>query len=176
MINLLPYSRQKEIKKEESAKIAAIVGLIIAAALLVFLALLFLIMIFYQYQLRTSEILLSEKMALMKIHNVESVEKQIAGNNALVSKMKDFYGKQTKATAAFLQMSECLPSTISLTNFSFAAGRATVGGLSPDRSALELFKRNLEQRSVFSNIVFPVSSWLDARDIEFSVNFQYESK
>jgi len=176
MINLLPPPRQKEIKEEESAKIAAIIGLIAAAALSVFLALLFLIMIFYQYRLKTSEILLSEKMALMKIHNVEVVESRIAENSASIAKIQDFYGKQVKATNAFLQTAECLPSPVSLTRFSFASNRATVDGLSPDRHALELFKRNLERRSDFSNIVFPVSSWLAARDIEFSVNFQYENK
>ncbi len=173
MINLLPQSRQNAIKQEEASKIAAIIGIIIAAAFLVFVLMLVLIKIFYQYRLRAAEIMLAEKETMMQIQDVALIENKIAANNILISKIDNSYGSRPKITVIFSQMAECLPAQIFLSRFNFGPNRANLEGFAPNRDILALFKNNLERRTDFADVFFPASNWLASRDIEFNVSFEY---
>ncbi len=173
MINLLSPQRQKKIKEEESIKIIGIIYVAIAAALVFFAFLLFFIRVFYQYELRDQEIILAEQEVIMKMRDVFLIEKEITANKALIAKIDNFYSEQTKVTETFLAVSECLPAGASLSRFDFSAGKISVGGISPTREMLALFKSNLEERLEFANVVFPASNWLVTRDVEFSASFDY---
>ena len=96
MINLLPPLRQKQIAEEEAAKVAAIVVIAAAAALLFFAAALFVVRIFYQYELKTAEIIMEEKKAIAGMRDVPAVESQIALGNALAAEITGFDRRQTK--------------------------------------------------------------------------------
>lgn len=173
MINLLPPARRKKIKEEESAKIAAIICVNFGAALIVFAALLFFIRVFYQYQLKSEEIILAEQEAIMKMRNVAAAEEDAAAAAALISKVSDSYREQPRVTEIFLKIAECLPAGASLSRFDFSAGKINIGGISPTREVLALFKNNLEKRLDFANVVFPASNWLAAGNVEFNASFDY---
>lgn len=173
MINLLPPLRQKQIAEEEAAKTVAIIVMIAAAALLFFAATLFVIRIFYQYELKNAEILLEEKKVIAGMRDVSAVESQIALGNVLAAEITGFDRRQTKITEVFLRVAECLPAGAYLSSFQFSQNRIDVEGISPDRDILALFKKNLESRPDFTKVVFPASNWLSASDIEFSASFEY---
>ncbi len=173
MINLLPPLRQKQIAEEEAVKVAAVVVMAAAAALLFFAAALFMVRVFYQYELKTAEIVMEEKKAIAGMRDVSAVESQIALGNALAAEIADFDRRQTKITEVFLHVAECLPAGISLSSFQFSQNRINIEGISPNRDILALFKKNLESRSDFAEVVFPASDWLSASDIEFSASFEY---
>jgi len=101
MINLLPPLRQKQIADEEAAKTVAIIVMTAAAALLFFAATLFVIRIFYQYELKNAEILLEEKKVIAGMRDVSAVESQIALGNVLAAEITGFDRRQTKITEVF---------------------------------------------------------------------------
>jgi len=173
MINLLPPYWQEKLREEETVKIAAIIGVIVAFALAAFILMLALAWVSCYYQLKSGQIIISEKEQEIKIFNVEAVEKQIASNNNLISKISDFYAKQTKITEVFLKVADLLPAGVVLRRFGYTPQGFILEGYSSDRDSLVLFRKNLEQRPDFKKIFFPAESWFNALDVEFSVSFEY---
>jgi Tfp pilus assembly protein PilN len=173
MINLLPQARQKKIQLEEMAKIAAILGMVVIAALLVFALMLLLVKNFYAVQSESVAIALAEKEREMEIYGVKKIEDRIGENNKLVSRVSDFSARQIKITDIFSQTAAALPPGVYLFEFGYDSSRVNLEGFAPDRAALVVLKNNLEKRADFSKVVFPSETWMKAMNINFSVNFSY---
>lgn len=173
-INLLPPTHQRQIAEERMATAAAIIATVIGLALMFFLLALFLIYIFYQYELKRAEVFLEEKRVIAQMSNVAAMESQIAAGNNLAVEIINFENQQTRITKIFSHVAECLPEGVMLSSFSFTQNKININGFSPNRDILALFKKNLESRDYFANIVFPASSWLSAKDIDFGATFEYK--
>ena len=50
--------------------------------------------------------------------------------------------------------------------------KLTVSGFAPTREILFSFKESLEEDSLFVNVTFPPSNWVNATDIIFSVSLE----
>jgi len=173
MINLLPQSCQNKLRKEEISKIAAILGIVGVAALLVFILMLALVRSYYYAQLKSAQIVFAEKEREMEIFNVKETEALIVRDSGSISKVSDFFANQIKITGIFLQTAAALPQGVFLSGFSYSSGKVELNGFAPDRNSLVVFKNNLEACPDFADVVFPSENWLAAQDIDFKVNFNY---
>jgi len=63
---------------------------------------------------------------------------------------------------------------VTLSELSVVEKNIHLSGFSPDRNSLVTFKSNLEKETAFKNIVFPPENWLEAKNISFSINLEYE--
>jgi Tfp pilus assembly protein PilN len=176
MINLLPPYWQKKLANEEICKTAAILGIVAVAALLAFALMLLLVRVFYSAELKALDIAVAEKEQEMKIFKVEPTEKEVFEKGQLAAKVGNFYKNQARMSAIFLEVAGSLPPGVTLSDFGFSLGKVGLNGFAADRDSLVAFKNILEKHSNFKNIDFPPENWLTAKDINFSVYFDYDTE
>jgi len=179
MINLLPSSEKKIILFEKKKKIVII--LYFYLFLFIFLSGLFLICFdFYlRFQIKKETLLLEEKQKTSYQLKVKNLKKEIIEANKFLTWIENYYQEKIYPSQVFEKLSEILPKEIYLTSFSFnqlkeeekEVLKISLSGYSPTRESLFELKKRLEGVEIFENVNFPVSAWVKAKDINFSVSF-----
>ena len=183
MINLLPSSFRAKIRQEENMRL-----------LVILLALLFLFLLSLSFLLGSlriylgGEIKTQEARIVMQRGTLEGQEEQevIKNLNRDISNTIRLYRKQVQLGAVFKHFASDLPNRMILENFSYTPvsevlvkeevknipAKLTVSGFAPTREILFSFKESLEEDSLFVNVTFPPSNWVNATDIIFSVSLE----
>jgi len=174
MINLLPPEQKEEILKEEQFKITLNLGIVVLAILISLFLLLFSIKIFLASQLESQKIILAEKE--LEISQFRDLEEKIKEYNLNFSKLNSFYQNQVLPSQILEKISQILPEKTYLNSFNFISNKISLSGFCPDTKTLLLFKDNLEKEKEFGQIYFPISNWMQPTNINFIVNFNYESQ
>lgn len=114
------------------------------------------------------------------VQAITDFQKQITNLNQKLKNVGSFYREQVDLAEVIQKISAILPSEIRLTNFSFiqdaTAAKINVVGFSQTRSALLLFKRDLEGNPDFQKINFPPNTWVSPSDIDFSLNLEIKKQ
>jgi len=173
MINLLPSNEKEELRQEEIFKLVLILGIVILAILTSLTLVLFSIKISLLTELETQKFYLEEKEKELKSPRLAGLEEKIKALNLTLAKLSSFYQGKTYLTEILEEISQTLPEKTYLTSLNFNAefSQFSLSGFSPDRATLLQFKENLEREKKFTNIYFSPASWLEPKDINFSVNF-----
>lgn len=176
MINLLPPIQKEELKQEETFKLVLILGTVILAFLISLTLILFSIKISLLADLEIQKIYFEQRKKELESPIIQELEEKIKNYNLTLSKLKTFYQEQLNLTSILEKIFQTLPQGTYLTNFNFnpQISQISLTGFTPSRETLLQFKENLEKTEYFKEIDFPTKNWLQATDIDFSVNFKIE--
>lgn len=175
MINLLPASQKKELKQEDSLKIASIFGLVALSYLLSLGLLLFLVKSFLDADLNVQEVRYEEKKE--KLASLKNLKEESSFADSSFQKLKNFYENQINYAEIFNKLYPALPANILLSSIAFLSEdedsiAISLRGVAETREGLNIFKHNLEEnKNYFSDINFPPESWIKKTDINFSITF-----
>lgn len=182
MINLLPSQQKEELLGEKNFKLVLILGIVILAFLICFSLILFSIKISIAGQLSAQKFILSQKEA--ETLQTQDLENKIKSLNLTISKLDSFYQSKLDWVEVSEKISQNIPSKIYLTSLTFKQptglkkeeylGDVSLTGFSPSRETLIEFKKNLEKEEQFSEVYFPPENWVQATDINFTVNFKVQ--
>ena len=174
MINLLPYQQKAELRAEEEKRLIIILGAGVLVWLICLLLILFSVQIYSQGQLSSQNSILTEAAKKLNTSEVKDFQQKINSANALFLQLDAFY-KKPKLTGIIKEISQTIPSGISLTNISFLSGDTTqvsLNGSAETREQLLNFKERLESQSNFKDINFPASNWITPSNINFSATLK----
>ena len=102
--------------------------------------------------------------------------------NILLSKVDDFYAKQTsladvlKAVLAIEKPGGIYFTDMLMDKQKSGRVKVVISGVSPDRESLLEFKNNIEKNPNIQNVYFPPENWLKPKDLSFSLQFEINAK
>lgn len=174
MINLLPPQYKSELKKEENWKLILILGILFLIFLISLISILLAIKFYLQGELELTKASLDLEEKSLKTSGIQDLREKIKLFNQNLSKLNNFYEKQTSAITILEKIFKTLPPEISLTSFSWQKNTSQVAlsGFSPNREVLLRFQKNLQEVKEFTEIDFPAQNWIKPTDIEFYVTFK----
>ncbi len=179
MINLLSPKEKIVLIQEENQKLILILGIILFLALFCFALILLSIKIYISGELEAQKIFLEQKK--LDSSSTQEIEQEIKDQDLSFSDLKTFYEKDFRKSEILERLSQKLPSSTYLTNFSLLTKKeselsVSLSGFSPDRDILLEFKKNLESEDMFQEVDFPPPNWVKPNDIEFSASFKVQLK
>lgn len=174
MINLLPPEQKEELREEERFKLVLILGIVILAFLVSLTLILFLIKISLLADLETQKIYFEQRKKELENPRILELEAKIKNYNLTLSKLETFYQGQIDLSSILEKISQTLPPATYLTNLSFnpQTSQFSLAGFSPSWEILFQIKEKLDKIEDFREVNFPLSNWLKATDINFSINFK----
>lgn len=180
MINLLPSQEKEALKKEEQFKVILILGIVVLASLVSFSLILSSINIFLYGELKSQEIIYAQREKELKNPQIQAFQANLADFNEKVSQLNSFYQDQVAFTEILEKISGIIPLEISPLSLSLSLEEETIkcslSGFSPDRDILVQFKNTLGKEESFTEIYFPPTCWTKPKDINFTINFNIETK
>jgi len=174
MINLLPPQQKEELLGEEKLRLVLTLGIIISAFLISFTLILFSIKTSFSADLEIQETYFEQRKKELESPGIQELEKKIKNYNLTLARLETFYQGQLDLTSILEKISQTLPEKTYLTtlNFNPQTSQFSLTGFSPNREKLLQFKENLEKTEGLKEIYFPPANWLQATNINFSVNFK----
>lgn len=183
MINLLPPSFKKEIRQEENLRLLVIILALLFLFLLSTSFLLGSLRIYLSGEIKTQEARLVVQREALERHKEQEIIKSL---NWDVLNTARLYRRQVQLGAVFVSLADNLPDSMVLENFSYTPvseaivkeevktipAKFTLSGFAPTREILFSFKESLEADSLFQNVTFPPSNWVNSQDIIFSVSLE----
>jgi hypothetical protein len=193
-INLLPEIKKKELEMEIVWRkiLLCLIFVLLFFGFLIFI--LFSLKIYIVSQQESLRKTLIEKEKELKSSQFQSFKEIITKTNQDLSKIQKFWQEQILITPLLEKLSGLAPKSIYFTNFTFQRkiqeikkkekGKETkeifaeihISGFAQNREDLFFFKKNLESQESFQEIYFSPSSWVNPRDIEFSLSFKVKAK
>jgi len=178
MINLLPFEEKNKLLSEKRAKLAVILVFSVLVSLismaLILLSIKFYILAETDYQKKMLEQIRKENQTADFVTFSGIIKKY----NAILSQIDSFYKKEIYFSQALNIIAGFqMPQDLSLTNFSLTrddSGKISVNvsGKSLTRNSLLLFKKNIEQDPKIKNSYFSPESWVNPKNINFSLSFE----
>lgn len=123
--------------------------------------------------------LVNNEQILERNMNEETLNK-INSLNLSFEKLNAFYKQKIYVSEVLEKISQLLPDKVYLTNFSFSPDLALenigfnvyIAGFSPTREELLQLKTNIEKEESFKEVSFPLTNWVRATNIDFSLSFK----
>jgi hypothetical protein len=179
MINLLPEKEKRELVLEENKKIALIFVFFILVFLISFNLILLSIKANIESNLVIQRTQLFHKEREFQEIDISDLQEKINKANFIFSKLKYFYHNQIDLVNIFEQLSKAMPEEIYLQSFSFQLkeeeeflAEVSLSGFAKTQRSLFEFRKDLKEIEDFSDVYFPLSSWVKLKDIEFSSRFK----
>jgi Tfp pilus assembly protein PilN len=172
MINLLPKKEKEILIQEQEKRLIIILGIVILAALLCLILVLFSIKIYLKGKIEIQKIILEHFEKELKSSKLKEIKEELKLINQTFLKLNSFYQKKVDFTKILEKISKTLPKETFLTNLSLdlSAEREVIcnlSGFAKNREVLLEFKKNLEAN--FQKVYFSPASWL--KPTNFNVNF-----
>ena len=168
MINLLPPLYKRRIKQEQYFRIIVILGIAVLGALISLLLLLTAIRLYVAGLVTTEDPFLSTTQTSGAAQEFEQAKRSIQQHNAFIAQVSRFYQNQTDILAIIQELSDDIPSDITLTSLSYTASVATkekpepakisITGFSPNRELLSELRASLQENPLFENLQMPLTN------------------
>lgn len=104
----------------------------------------------------------------------------ISAINKKTGQINQFIDKKISKSSILDTIFTTLPSDIAIKSFSLTPEKegyaVFISGYAPDDERLYAFKDAIEKTSGVSGVSFPLSSWTQEDEIDFSVNFKFNKK
>ena len=178
MINLLPQDEKKILQIEEKEKIALVLETLSFIFLLCLILILVSIQTYIWGQVEAEKIIFEQEKREFEVSEVKDLPEKIKLANKAFFDLNSFYQSQIKSTEILEELSETLPQGVHLTNLSYQkkTSQVALSGFSKSREILFEFKKNLEQEENFKDIYFSPSTWIEAININFNMNFKIKDE
>lgn len=179
MINLLPKSEQKKLKRAFAYKRLFLISIFFLIALFALSLFLFLVNRFVIFSLNKVQKELDQARKEFIGFPLKELEREIG----LINKqLREFSTKRERQVLFSKFLEKLTPFVPSSINFSSIFGkrldkdrlRVKASGFAKNRETLFLFKETLEKEKSFENIYFDLSSWLKPKDINFSFSLEFK--
>ena len=193
MINLLPEKNKQALLMERNRKITYILCFLVVFFLLILTLLLFIIRIYLNEKIVSSEIFLTESQNQLSGSEIIEIQNRNEIANKSFSKLNIFYNRKVYFSEVVEKISNILPEDFYLTNLFIDLDvketkksnddgsvridvdrnvLVTLSGFAPVRERLLDFKNNLEKEERFKDIVFPSSNLIKKENIDFYITFK----
>ena len=171
MINLLPLQEKEGLKQEENFKLVLTIGILILSSLVVLSLILLSIEAYIKGQAQSQKILID--LEKKETSQFKELEEKVISINRDLSNLDTFYQNQASLTQLLEKTSSSLVTGMYLNSFSYQKNTSQVklAGFCPTIEALSEFKGNLKKEKQFKEIYFPLSNWVQSKDINFSAIF-----
>lgn len=181
MINLLPKNEKIGVKNEYRLRVFAVTLFFISGVIFINLVLLAPSFILSSVEYSSASKQLSiEKVKLSNIEGSIDPIKIAKGVNQNLEVLKKEGHSTPLAYDIFTVIIGYKPSNIKINSIIYdrepLVGKITVSGISKDRETLLSFVRALEGEEKFTFVDLPVSSFVDGKDIDFSVSLSIDKK
>lgn len=174
MINLFPISEKKKIRKDYLLRLSVVVLFFVSGLIVISIVLLFpkFILSSFEYSI-AQEQLIKEKENLKGVNGtIDPIKIATDTNNKLNILKKEGY-KTPMSSEVISVVVDSKPVNIKIGSIfydrSAISGKVTISGISKDRETLLSFLRSVETNGMFSDVDLPISSFVEGRDIEFSI-------
>ena len=177
MINLLPPEEKNRIQKEYKRRVLAVYLFFAGGALTIGLILLLPSYLLANVVERDAK---AEVAALQ--NSSESSEREEINSKLLLTKerLRAITAEEDRMDlyTTIDRIAEQSPGSIELTSFSYTKGQGEdpsvllLGGLADTREGLLSFTKTLEDDELFDEVILPVSSLAQDKDIEFSIEIR----
>lgn len=178
MINLLPPKEKKALSERRSRRLLNLLGILLSLFFIT-LSLGLLSTKFYLSGQRVFEATLyEESKKLIENPANQALKEEIRDLNKKVQLISSFYQNRVRVSEVLTALTKTLPPGISLTSLAYQADNSSLNlvGHAAMREDLLSFKDNLETAAHFDEILFPSSSWVKAREINFFLTLKYVSE
>lgn len=184
MINLLPETEKKELKREEILKKIFIILIFLLIFILILILILFSLKIYISSKAENVRNLVLEREKDLIDPEFMNFQETVKKTNQRISKIQKFWQNQILITPIFEEISPLVPNSIYFTNFSFKKifegnkkfADIHSSGWAENREDLFYFKKKLEEKEDFKDVHFSPTSWTAPTDINFSLSFKIEFK
>lgn len=180
MINLLPEKERILVRREYLRRFIVIAGIFSFSLICIAIILLFpsyFLMNFQEKDLEKQLSIIEEGFAR---ENADAVESSIKVLNSQLSFLKQEENLQ-QISFLIYQILGKKQSGVKLNNISYRQGSGKtpdqifLQGFAPNRDALSLFIKNLEQIKSFSKVQVPISNFLREQNIDFNISIDLVS-
>ena len=181
MINLLPSEEKRKLNLERKKRLTIIlcfIGLFFFLTLgIVFIP----VNTYISKRVQYYNNVLKTKESVTEQQEIKGMQEKIKEANLSLKKLKTFYNQRFDYSELLEKIAGILPGNIYLDDFSSVFTepkeekpylRVSLSGLALTREDLFSLKRSLEREENFQEVHFPPGNWMEARDINFSVNFK----
>ncbi len=185
MINLLPSKEKRELNLERKKRLTIIfcfMGLLFFLTLgVIFIS----VNTYISKRVQYYNNVLQTKESITEQQEIRGMQEKIKEANLSLKKLKTFYNQRLNYSKLLERIAGILPENICLDDFSSVFTepekekpylRVSLSGFALTREDLFNLKRNLEKEENFQEIHFPPGNWMEARDINFSVNLKIIEK
>lgn len=188
MINLLPQKDKERLLIGKNKRITIILCFLLLFFLVYLMISLFVIKIYLNGQLVSSEAFLEESEKQFLQSETQELQDKIKSANKSFGELNSFYEREVYFSKVLEKIAVVFPEDFYLTNFSIKLDvkekkegsdvievnrtiRSSLSGFAPTRESLLIFKEGLEKDGSFENISFPISNWASKKNINFYVTF-----
>jgi len=185
MINLIPEKNKNRLLMEKNKKITIILSFLLLFFLASLILILFAVRIYTNVQVELNEKLLADSREEFYESEIQEFQEKIKSANLLFKDISVFYDRNVYSSEILKKISNILPESFYLTNFSMkldikekeskATKRditVTISGFAPLREGLLSFKESLEKEEGFKDVSFPAANWVNKEDINFYITFK----
>ena len=176
IINVLPLEQKRELLREFWVRFVSIFCIFIAVVFIIGNFLLFPSYLFS----KSKEVLAEQEFEKFNLDNPEistkNLDDSIKDLNSQLSLLSDEQNKkQVSVTNTFDELLMSRPAGITFSQILYSEGSdgvlsMDVYGVSTDRSALSNFKSILEKNQKYSEVILPISNFLEKTNLNFKIS------
>lgn len=181
MINLLPLEERQKLILKKNEKLAVVLNIIIVVFLVCLTLVLLSIKFYILADTDNQKIALQQTQKEYQAPEFANLSSVIKKYNLTIAQLDSFYKKEIYFNQVF-QIITSVPSPqgLYLTNFSLkrdAKGlvQVSASGASDTRDNLLIFQKNIEANGYIKNPYFSTESWINPKNVNFSLTFQIDS-
>lgn len=176
MINLIPPKEKERIKMEKINKVIIIHWFLIFFFILCFILVLFSIRIYFKSQALAQNAMVLNAKSNSEAQKVKQFKEEMQTANNKIEEQNNFQKNKIYLSNIIEKIAGILPQNIKLNNISAVLDdqkiiKASVSGFAQSREDLVALKDKLEKESAISEIYFPPTNWVKAKNIDFFANF-----
>lgn len=178
MINLLPPEERETLIFKKRFKIVLILGTLFLIFLAFLGSFLLSLKIFVSSQADSERERFVLKRKEIETSEAQALREKTTFFNSNLSKLDSFFEDQIFLTDVFEEINQLLPEGTYLTSFFYQEDKKqfSLTGFAPTREVLFELKKNFEEKEEIMEFNFPPSNWVEPRDIDFHLSFQWKEK
>lgn len=191
MINLLPPQEKEQLLILQRRNLAVIICVVLLAYLLSLALILLIINFSLLLNIQQQQSILANSETIYQDSDFVFYKDLVEKNNQNLIILHSFYKNNAYVSDILKDISAVeRPAGIKLTNISIGQAKSgdlkisedadnhitivALSGISDNRDSLSAFKDALTKDQKISNMDFPADNWLQSKDINFQLTFQYQ--
>jgi len=182
MTNLLPEKEKSILRQRQTEKIIMILGVVVFVGLFCLFLIFTSINIYLRGQVVSQEFSSDRIIKENKSPDFSTYQKIISDYNSDLAKIESFYKNQEYISSAInVLLGVSRPDNLYFTGFSFSLDsndksiKVSASGFSGTRDSLSVFEKNLKSEETIKNVYLPAESWVNQKDIKFSLTLEIKN-
>jgi Tfp pilus assembly protein PilN len=170
MINLLPPTYKEELRQQERANLAVILGTLVFVFILTLSMLFFIISIYLQGRVQVYDIMIEAQKK--DESDQQSARSDIKRLNFDIGNAAAIQSKRILVSRIVEKISAELPQDFYLNAFMYGDGKVTISGFAPTRAVLIEFRDAIQSDPMFSSALLPLPIFPQEENVMFTLQLE----